>query len=100
RSAGKESVNTVLSRLLPCNDPISGLEVHMKGIAVSQGSACSSGASKPSMVMMMILDDEEMKKTTPLRISFSHLTTIQEIDSLTAALKEIVENQAIKKINV
>lgn len=100
RSAEKESLYTVLSLLLPFNDPLIGLKLDMKGIAVSQGSACSSGASKPSMVMMMILDDEEMKKTTPLRISFSHLTTIQEIDSLTAALKEIAENQAIEKINV
>lgn len=94
------SLYTVLSVLLPFKDPMIGLKLDMKGIAISQGSACSSGASKPSMVMMMILDEDQMENGTPLRISFSHLTTKAEIDSLVDALKEIASSFTIEKTNV
>lgn len=99
RSAEKESLYTVLSLLLPFKDPMIGLKLDMKGIAVSQGSACSSGASKPSMVMMMLLDDEEMETCTPLRVSFSHMTTEEEIDALADALGEIAQQFTIEKTN-
>ena len=89
-SADKEkSLYTVLSLSLPFKNPLIGLHLDMRGIAISQGSACSSGASKPSMVLMTLQTDEEMENTTPLRISFSHQTTTVEIDSLVNALKEI-----------
>lgn len=101
RSADLEkSLYTVLSVLLPYKDPMIGLKLDMKGIAISQGSACSSGASHPSMVMMSILDEEEMENTTPLRISFSHFTTKEEIDALVDALKEISVSFEIEKANV
>lgn len=94
------SLYTVLSVLLPFKDPMIGLKLDMKGIAVSQGSACSSGAAKPSMVMMMILDEEEMQHSTPLRVSFSHLTTQAEIDALVDALKEISASFKIENTNI
>ena len=101
RSAEEDkSLYTVLSLLLPLKDPMIGLKLDMKGIAVSQGSACSSGAAKPSMVMMMILDEEEMQDSTPLRVSFSHLTTKEQIDALVEALKEIAEPFKIEKTNI
>ncbi|MCW0485653.1 cysteine desulfurase family protein [Riemerella anatipestifer] len=90
RSAEQDSsLYTVLSVLLPFKNPLLSLQLDMKGIAISQGSACSSGASKPSMVMMMVVDEEDMEHTTPLRVSFSHLTTKADIDALVQALKEI-----------
>lgn len=100
RSAEEGSLYTVLSVLLPFKDPMIGLKLDMNGIAISQGSACSSGASKPSMVMMMILDEEEMESSTPLRISFSHLTTKKDIDALMDALKEIASASKIEKTNI
>ncbi|GEN70395.1 cysteine desulfurase family protein [Chryseobacterium lathyri] len=101
RSAEKEnSLYTVLSALLPYKNPLIGLQLDMKGIAISQGSACSSGASKPSMVMMMVLTEDEMDHCTPLRISFSHMTTKAEIDALVEALKDISKDFAIEKTNV
>lgn len=100
RSAEEGSLYTVLSVLLPFKDPMIGLKLDMKGIAISQGSACSSGATKPSMVMMMILDEEEMESSTPLRISFSHLTTKKDIDALMDALKEIASASKIEKTNI
>lgn len=100
RSAEEEtSLYTVLSVLLPFKDPMIGLKLDMKGIAISQGSACSSGASKPSMVMMMLLDEEEMQHTTPLRVSFSHLTTKKDIDALIDAVKEISAGFKIENTN-
>lgn len=101
RSAEKEnSLYTVLSALLPYKNPLIGLQLDMKGIAISQGSACSSGASKPSMVMMMVLSEDEMDHCTPLRISFSHMTTKAEIDTLVNVLKEISSDYNIEKTNV
>ncbi|MGC4129635.1 MAG: cysteine desulfurase family protein [Bergeyella sp.] len=99
RSAEPESLYTVLNVLLPFKDPMIGLKLDMKGIAISQGSACSSGAAKPSMVMMMVLSEDEMENGTPLRISFSHLTTKEDIDRLTEALKEIIPEKIIEKTN-
>ncbi|MDH6252909.1 cysteine desulfurase [Chryseobacterium sp. H1D6B] len=101
RSSEKEnSLYTVLSALLPYKNPLIGLQLDMKGIAVSQGSACSSGASKPSMVMMMVLSEDEMDHCTPLRISFSHMTTKEDINALADALKEISKDFVIEKTNV
>lgn len=101
RSAEKEnSLYTVLSVLLPYKNPLIGLQLDMKGVAVSQGSACSSGASKPSMVMMMVLSEDEMDHCTPLRISFSHMTTKSDIDALVNALKEISGDFVIEKTNI
>ncbi|SDM23881.1 cysteine desulfurase family protein [Chryseobacterium taihuense] len=101
RSAEAEnSLYTVISILLPYKNPLIGLQLDMKGIAVSQGSACSSGASKPSMVMMMVLSEDEMDHCTPLRVSFSHLTTKSDIDALVQALKEISKDFVIENTNV
>ncbi|MCZ2084452.1 MAG: cysteine desulfurase [Flavobacteriales bacterium] len=94
------SLYTVLSVLLPFKDPMIGLKLDMKGIAISQGSACSSGASKPSMVLMMVVDEEEMDSTTPLRVSFSHFTTKEDIDALVEAVEEIAKTFQIEKANV
>lgn len=95
----EKSLYTVLSALLPFKNPLIGLQLDMKGIAISQGSACSSGAAKPSMVMMMILEDYELETTTPLRISFSHHTTKEDIDYFVNALQEVYHSSSIEKTN-
>lgn len=94
------SLYTVVSLLLPYKNPLIGLQLDMKGIAVSQGSACSSGASKPSMVMMMVLSEDEMDNCTPLRVSFSHMTAKEDIDVFVNALKEISKDFVIENTNV
>lgn len=91
RSAEKEkSLYTLLSISLPSMNPLIGLQLDMKGIAVSQGSACSSGAAKPSSVLSKILPEQVQQTTTPLRISFSHMTSKTDIDQLVNALREIL----------
>jgi cysteine desulfurase len=100
RSAEVEaSLYTVLSALLPYKDAMIGLKLDIEGIAISQGSACSSGASKPSMVMMMVLDEDEMENGTPLRISFCHNTTKDEINHLVQVLEKISETHQIENVN-
>jgi cysteine desulfurase len=60
----------------------------MKGIAVSRGSACQSGSTRPSHVLAEILSNEDLKKPS-LRISFSHYNSKEDINLLVEALKSI-----------
>ena len=97
RSADDTSLYTVLNILLPYKNPLIGLQLDMKGIAISQGSACSSGAAKPSMVLMSVLSEEELEHSTPVRVSFSHYTKKQDIDAFVNALLEIGKQFIIEK---
>lgn len=93
RCAEKEhSLYTLINVSIPTQNPMVGLMLDMKGIAISQGSACSSGAAKPSSVLSAIQSEEVQQTTSPLRISFSHFTTREEIDYLVNSIKEIIES--------
>jgi cysteine desulfurase len=90
-NGGEDGFYTLLNVQLPMPEEKSSLllfALDMKGIAVSRGSACQSGSLKPSHVLAEILNVDEVKKPS-LRISFSHLTTKEEIDILVSALKTI-----------
>jgi len=50
-------------------------------------------------VLMMLLSEDELENSTPLRVSFSHLTTKNEIDALVTALKEIAKDFTIENTN-
>ncbi len=56
-----------------------------KGIYISSGSACSKG-KKSHVLMQMGLDRRRLD--SPLRISFSRFTTVQEIDALISGIKD------------
>lgn len=90
-----QSLYTVLNVRLPFKDALIGFELELKGIAVSQGSACSSGASKVSAVIESILSPEEIESTTPVRISFSCYNTKEDINALTSVLKKISEKHLV-----
>jgi cysteine desulfurase len=61
----------------------------LSGVAVSTGSACSSGRVEPSHVLLaMGLTADEARST--IRFSLSRFTTEQEIDRTVALLREIV----------
>lgn len=91
----EKSLYTVLNVRLPFKDALIGFELELKGIAVSQGSACSSGASKVSDVIQSLLTLEEIESTTPLRVSFSCYNTKDEIDVLVGVLKKISEKHFV-----
>lgn len=87
-----ENLSTILSILIPTKNPMLSMLLSMNGIAISEGSACSSGAKKKSEVMDVILNEEQKSHYTPIRISFSHITTKKEIDIFVKVLQEIVCN--------
>ena len=68
----------------------------MAGIAVSQGSACSSGAAKVSLVMQTLYTEEEINQMTPLRVSYSYETTKEDINILVDTLKKIAEKHQLQ----
>lgn len=65
------------------------IALDLKGIAISTGSACSSGRVEPSHVLLaMGLSEEDAKSS--IRVSTSRFTTEQEVQQLAERLEEIV----------
>lgn len=65
------------------------IALDLKGIAVSTGSACSSGSTQPSPVLVAMGLSKEMVRGS-IRFSFSRYTTKQEIDYVLSVLPEVV----------
>jgi cysteine desulfurase len=65
------------------------IKLDLNGIAVSSGSACTSGAVHPSHVLKAIGYDDETAKSS-LRISIGRFNKIDEIDYFIECLKGIV----------
>lgn len=91
--AGKpeETQYNIINVILPLEDNKSGMIVFlmdMNGVAVSRGSACQSGSSKPSHVLEAFIETEYLSKPN-IRISFSHYNTKEEVDILIEAIKKI-----------
>ncbi len=66
------------------------MAMDLDGIAVSSGSACSSGAFKPSHVLMAMGASEEEAKSA-LRISLGWATTQSDIDRFIEGWEKIVQ---------
>lgn len=91
-------VNGDLEQRLPGNVHVSfpGIEgesllimLDMKGICASSGSACTTGARKPSHVLMaMGLSEQEARGS--LRLTLSWENTREELEETVQAIKEIV----------
>lgn len=96
------SLHTLLSIRLPFKDNLIGFELELNGIAISQGSACSSGASKVSSVIQSLFPKEVIENITPLRVSFSIYNTKNDIDVLVESLKKITEKylQSIEQVSI
>lgn len=87
----ENSLYTVLSVSFPNNDN-NGLllfKLDMKGIGLSGGSACNSGADQGSHVIRGIYPNAS--DYVPLRFSFCKNNTKEEVDFCIEALKELVE---------
>ena len=66
------------------------LAADMRGLAISTGSACASGSSDPSPVLLaMGLPNEQIEGA--IRVSLSRQTTASEIDRAVEILASIVE---------
>jgi cysteine desulfurase len=70
-----------------------GLLIHldMQGIAVSTGSACSSGTLEPSPVIRALGRDEELARGA-IRFSFGKDNTDEDVDDALQALSRSVES--------
>jgi cysteine desulfurase len=65
------------------------ISLDLKGFAVSSGSACSSGATEPSHVLLAIGLTNEQSRSS-VRFSVGRSNTVQQVDLLTDALVECV----------
>ncbi|HET7152199.1 MAG TPA: cysteine desulfurase family protein, partial [Candidatus Kapabacteria bacterium] len=65
------------------------LGLDLKGIAVSNGAACTSGSLKPSHVLMAMGRSEHVAATS-VRFSLGMNTTEEELDYTVKSLKEIL----------
>jgi cysteine desulfurase len=82
---------TILNLRLPISEEKAAMllfSLDLKGIAVSRGSACQSGSSKPSHVLAEMLSPDELKKPY-IRISLDATNTIDDIKALIEALKSV-----------
>ncbi|PSR11181.1 MAG: cysteine desulfurase [Bacteroidetes bacterium] len=59
------------------------------GISVSGGSACSSGTDTGSHVIRALYGDAD--DAVNIRVSFSHLNTLAEVDQLLAVLRQVMD---------
>ena len=75
-------------RLVDGEALIMGLDLH--GVAVTSGSACTSGSLEPSHVLLAMGRDELTARAT-IRFSLGRGTTEEEINYTVDALKEVVE---------
>ncbi len=66
------------------------IHLDMAGIAVSHGSACSSGSLEPSRVLIQMGIPKEIAKTA-VRFSLSRLTTEEEVDMAIERTVDIVQ---------
>ncbi len=65
------------------------IALDLKGVAVSTGSACSSGSTEPSPVLMAMRLSKELVRGS-IRFSLSRYTTKEEIDYVLSVLPEAV----------
>lgn len=65
------------------------IALDLKGVAVSTGSACSSGSTEPSPVLMAMHLSKELVRGS-IRFSLSRYTTKTEIDYVLSVLPEVV----------
>ena len=86
-----ECLYTVLNVAFPKTDKTDMLlfNLDMAGICVSGGSACSSGASSVSHVIKTLYGPDG-ENLVPIRFSFSHSNTREEVDYVINKLKELV----------
>ena len=72
------------------------VNLDMKEIAVSSGSACSSGTVEPSDILKA-MNISNQNNISSLRISFGKGNTLEEVDKLIDALDEIIKKYNRKR---
>lgn len=86
----KLSSHTIVNVQFAKDYPMLLFQLDLKGIAVSGGSACQSGAHKGSHVLQSFLNTTEQQNTS-VRFSFSTLTTQEDVDYALEQLAQIIK---------
>lgn len=86
---GPRIANTVCAAFLGVEGEALLMHLDMAGIAVSHGSACSSGSLEPSRVLTQMGIDRKIARSS-IRISLSRLNTREEIDHFIKSIESIV----------
>jgi len=66
------------------------MRLDLAGISVSTGSACTAGTVQPSHVLEALYGKDSSRLKESLRISFSELNTVEEVQDFLSKLKEIL----------
>jgi cysteine desulfurase len=66
------------------------MRLDLEGLATSSGSACSSGKTEPSHVLLA-LGQSKQEALESLRLTLGRPTTLKEIKAATAALQKILK---------
>jgi cysteine desulfurase len=66
------------------------MQLDRKAIAVSSGSACTSGKTEASHVLKAMNIADNLAKSA-IRVSFGKNNTMSDVDTLLAALNDIIE---------
>ena len=69
------------------------IALDLDGVAVSSGSACSSGKVKPSHVLAAMGVDQSLARSG-LRISFGWTSRDEEVDTVLTSLRRLIERRA------
>ncbi|MEP5341870.1 MAG: cysteine desulfurase family protein [Algibacter sp.] len=88
----EKSAYTLVNVCLPVSPQKSAMllfQLDLKGIACSKGSACQSGSSQKSHVLLELLNATDLEKPS-IRFSFSIYNTKEEIDYVIGVLKEFI----------
>lgn len=67
------------------------INLDMQGVAVSTGSACSSGSLEPSPVIRALGRNDELARGA-IRFSFGRFNTVEDVDHVLGLLPAAVEN--------
>lgn len=83
-----KSIDHILSVSFPPTDKVDMLMFNLDigGVSASSGSACSSGIESDSHVLLAIGHPSDRKT---IRFSFSHMNTIDEVDTVIELLKRL-----------
>ena len=66
------------------------MQLDRKAIAVSSGSACTSGKTEPSHVLKAMKVADTLANSA-VRVSFGKYNTMSDVEALLAALNDIIE---------
>ena len=86
----ERSVSTIINIKLPVSsiNKMLVFQFDLKGISISEGSACSAGNNLGSHVLKELYPNTDIGSN--IRISFSKDNTLEEVDSFISILKELL----------